>query len=57
MYRKILIALEGKETDETVLAHVQTLSAQSKAEVTLLWVITIALESWVKPVEATSALA
>jgi nucleotide-binding universal stress UspA family protein len=42
MYRKILIALQGKETDEAVLAHVQTLAAQAKAEVTLLWVITVA---------------
>ena len=42
MYRRILIALEGKETDEPVLAHVQKLAAQMQAEVTLLWVITIA---------------
>lgn len=42
MYRKILIALEGKEADEAVLAHVQPLAAQMQAEVTLLRVITIA---------------
>jgi nucleotide-binding universal stress UspA family protein len=42
MYRKILIALQGKETDEAMLAHVQTLAAQLKARVTLLWVITVA---------------
>jgi nucleotide-binding universal stress UspA family protein len=42
MYRKILIALQGKEADEPVLAHVQTLAAQVRAEVTLLWVITVA---------------
>ena len=42
MYRKILIALEGKESDEAVLAHVKTLAAQTKAEVTLLRVITVA---------------
>jgi len=42
MYRRILIALEGKETDEAVLAHVKTLAAQMKAEVTLLRVITVA---------------
>jgi nucleotide-binding universal stress UspA family protein len=42
MYRKILIALEGKETDEAVLDHVQTLAAQMRAEVTLLRVITVA---------------
>ncbi|MGD9099211.1 MAG: universal stress protein [Anaerolineae bacterium] len=42
MYQKILIALQGKGADEAVLAHVQALAAQTKAEVTLLWVITVA---------------
>jgi nucleotide-binding universal stress UspA family protein len=42
MYQKILIALEGKETDEAVLAHVQTLARQVKARVTFLRVITVA---------------
>jgi nucleotide-binding universal stress UspA family protein len=42
MYRKILIALEGKETDAAVLTHVATLAAQTKAEVTLLRVIAVA---------------
>ena len=42
MYQKILIALEGKETDEAVLAHVQTLARQVKAGVTFLRVITVA---------------
>ena len=42
MYRKILIALGGKETDEAVLAHVRRLAAQIKSEVTLLRVITVA---------------
>ena len=42
MYQKILIALEGKETDEAVLAHIKRLAAQIKSEVTLLRVITVA---------------
>ena len=42
MYRRILIALEGKETDEAVVTHVQRLAAQMNAEVTLLRVITLA---------------
>jgi nucleotide-binding universal stress UspA family protein len=42
MYKRILIALEGKATDEAVVTHVQELAAQSKAEVTLLRVITVA---------------
>ena len=42
MYRRILIALEGKETDEAVLAHVKTLAVEMKSEVTLLRVITVA---------------
>jgi nucleotide-binding universal stress UspA family protein len=42
MYRKILIALEGKEADEAVLAHVKTLAVEMRSEVTLLRVITVA---------------
>jgi nucleotide-binding universal stress UspA family protein len=42
MYQRILIALEGKETDEAVLTHVKKLAAQTKAEITLLRVITVA---------------
>jgi nucleotide-binding universal stress UspA family protein len=42
MYRKILIALEGQETDEAVVAHVATLATRMRAEVTLLRVITVA---------------
>jgi nucleotide-binding universal stress UspA family protein len=42
IYRKILIALEGKETDEAVLTHVKTLAARIKSGVTLLRVITVA---------------
>jgi nucleotide-binding universal stress UspA family protein len=42
MYRKILVALEGKEADEAVLTHVQMLGAQTRAEITLLRVITVA---------------
>jgi len=42
MYQKILIALEGKETDGAVVTHVKRLAAQIKSGITLLWVITIA---------------
>jgi nucleotide-binding universal stress UspA family protein len=42
MYRRILIALEGKESDEVVLAHVKPLVRQTKSVVTLLRVITLA---------------
>jgi nucleotide-binding universal stress UspA family protein len=42
MYQRILIALEGKETDEAVVAHVQRLAAQMNAEVIMLRVITLA---------------
>jgi nucleotide-binding universal stress UspA family protein len=42
MYRRILIALEGRRTDEAVLAHAEELAAQMNAEVTLLRVIAVA---------------
>jgi len=42
MYRKILIALQGQETDSTVVSHVKKLALQMRADVTLLWVITVA---------------
>jgi nucleotide-binding universal stress UspA family protein len=42
MYRRILIALEGKETDQAVLAHVQQLASWMKAQLTLLRVIAVA---------------
>lgn len=42
MYQRILIALEGKETDEAVVAHIKALATQMKAEVTLLRVIAVA---------------
>ena len=42
MYRKILIALEGKETDSAVVAHVRTLAQQMRADVILLRVIAVA---------------
>jgi nucleotide-binding universal stress UspA family protein len=44
MYRKILVPLEGKETDKAVVAHVQALATQIRAQVTLLWVITVAAD-------------
>ncbi len=42
MYQRILAALEGKETDEVVVAHAKRLAAQMKAQVTLLRVIAVA---------------
>jgi nucleotide-binding universal stress UspA family protein len=42
MYRRILAALEGKETDEAVVAHTRRLAAQMGAQVTLLRVIAVA---------------
>ena len=42
VYRRILVALQGREADEAVLDHVQALAAQMKAQVTLLQVIAIA---------------
>jgi hypothetical protein len=42
MYGRILIALEGKETDKTVVTHVERLAGQMHPEVTLLRAITVA---------------
>jgi len=42
VYHRILIALAGNGTDETVLVHVQGLATQMKASVTLLRVIIVA---------------
>jgi nucleotide-binding universal stress UspA family protein len=42
MYRKILVALEGKETDKAVVAHVKRLAVQMRADVILLRVIAVA---------------
>jgi nucleotide-binding universal stress UspA family protein len=42
MYLRILTALEGKETDEAVVAHARRLAAQMNAQVTLLRVIAVA---------------
>jgi nucleotide-binding universal stress UspA family protein len=42
MYRKILIALQGNETDTAVLIHLQRLAALLRAEVTLLRVVAVA---------------
>lgn len=42
MYKKILIVLEGKETDVALVAHVQALATHTRAGVTLLRVITVA---------------
>ena len=42
VYRKILIALEGKERDQVLLDHIRRLAVQTGAQVTLLRVIGIA---------------
>jgi nucleotide-binding universal stress UspA family protein len=42
MYQRILAALEGKETDEAVVAHTRRLAAQMNAQVTLLRIIAVA---------------
>jgi nucleotide-binding universal stress UspA family protein len=42
MVQRILIALEGKETDSAVVAHTKSLAAQTESEVTLLRVIAVA---------------
>ena len=42
MYQRILIVLEGRGTDEAVLAHARALAAQMGAQVTLLRVIAVA---------------
>jgi nucleotide-binding universal stress UspA family protein len=42
MYQKILIVLEGRGTDEAVMAHARALAGQMGAQVTLLRVIAVA---------------
>jgi nucleotide-binding universal stress UspA family protein len=42
MYQRILIALEGKQTDHAMLCHVQQLASRTKATVSLLRVIAVA---------------
>jgi nucleotide-binding universal stress UspA family protein len=42
VYRKILIVLEGRGTDEAVLAHARALAVQMGAQATLLRVIAVA---------------
>ncbi|HEY42969.1 MAG TPA: universal stress protein [Anaerolineae bacterium] len=42
MYKKILTVLNLKESDENVIAHVQKLALQMKADITLVRVITVA---------------
>ena len=42
MYHNILIALEGKPTDQAAIAHATALAQQDSADMTLLQVITIA---------------
>lgn len=44
MYQQILIALEGKSTDEAAIAHAAALAQQLSAGVTLLRVVTIAAD-------------
>jgi len=42
MYRRILVALEGKERDEALLTHLRQLAMHTGAELTLLRVIAVA---------------
>lgn len=42
MYRRILIALQGKETDQAVVSHVKDLAAQTGAALVLLRVVAVA---------------
>lgn len=42
MFKKILIALEGKETDGAVVARTKSLATQIQSEVTLLRIIAVA---------------
>jgi len=44
MYQNILIALEGKPTDEAALAHATALSKRFAAKATLLRVVTVAAD-------------
>lgn len=44
MYRHILIALEGKPTDEAAIAHATDLAARLTAKITLLQIITVAAD-------------
>lgn len=44
MYKNILIALEGKPTDEAVILHTTALAKKIAATVTLLQVITVAAD-------------
>lgn len=44
MYQNILIALEGKPTDEAAIAHAVSLATQDSAAVTLMQVVTIAAD-------------
>ncbi len=44
MYQNILIALEGKPTDQAAIEHTTTLALQNAARVTLLQVIAIAAD-------------
>ena len=42
MYRKILVGLEGKHTDDAAIEYATTLARQDSAELTLLQVVAIA---------------
>lgn len=44
MYQQILIALEGKPTDEAAIAHAMALAQHASASLTLLRVVTIAAD-------------
>lgn len=44
MYRNILIALEGKNTDQAAIAHAVSLATQDSATLTLMQVVVIAAD-------------
>lgn len=44
MYKHILIALEGKPSDEAAISHASALASHTSAKITLLWVITVAAD-------------
>ncbi len=44
MYRNILVALEGKTTDEAAIAYAQALALQDSAAMTLLQIVAIAAD-------------
>lgn len=42
MYQHILVAIEGRSTDQAAVEHAAALARQSSARITLLWVVPVA---------------